>query len=139
MRPNPISNLKRWSRTQLLILIKKLAYSNLVQSIVWGRNETQSLVPLDIFTDSKGNGFQRLKGWRESIVPHYTRALEPQPERPRVNPEEIMNAKSAVTSMENFIQIYGYSIPYSGTFFEKSINYRGSHDLVKICSRRIKW
>lgn len=110
MRPNPISNLKRWIRTQLLILIKKLAYSNLVQSIVWGRNETQSLVPLDIFTDSKGNGFQRLKGWRESIVPHYTRALEPQPERPRVNPEEIMNAKSAVTSMENFIQIYGYSI-----------------------------
>jgi len=30
-------------------------------------------------------------------------------------------------------------IPYSGTFFEKSFNYRGSHDLVKICSRRIKW
>jgi hypothetical protein len=29
--------------------------------------------------------------------------------------------------------------PYSGTFLEKSINYRGSHDLVKICSRRTKW
>jgi hypothetical protein len=30
-------------------------------------------------------------------------------------------------------------IPYSGTFFEKSLNYKASHDLVKICSRRIKW
>lgn len=29
--------------------------------------------------------------------------------------------------------------PYSGTFFEKSFNYKGSHDLVKNCSRRIKW
>jgi NTE family protein len=30
-------------------------------------------------------------------------------------------------------------IPYSGTFFKKSLNYKGSQDLVKICSRRIKW
>ena len=29
--------------------------------------------------------------------------------------------------------------PYSGTFFKKSLNYKGSQDLVKICSRRIKW
>jgi len=29
-------------------------------------------------------------------------------------------------------------IPYSGTFFEKSFNYRDSHDLAKICSRRMK-
>jgi len=110
MRASPISNLKRWIRTQLLRLIKKLAHSNLVQSIVWGRNETQSLIPLDMFADSKGNRFQRLKGWRASIVPHYTRALEAQPERPRAKAEDIMNAQSAVTSMEDFIQIYGYSI-----------------------------
>ncbi len=105
MSVNPAIYLKRWFRTQLLGLIKKLAYSDFVQSLVWGRNETQSLVPLDIFTDSKGNAFQRLKGWRESIVPRYTRALEPQPNPPQVKTKEIISARNAVTAVENFFQI----------------------------------
>lgn len=110
MSTNPLSYLKGYIRTRLSGLIKKLAHSNFIQSIVWGRNETLSLTALDIFTDSKGNAFQRLKGWRASIVPHYIRALEPQPESPQVKNEDIINAQSAVTAMVNFIQIYGYSI-----------------------------
>ena len=91
-------------------LIKKIARSDFVQSLVWGRNETQSTVMLDTFTDSKGNDFQRLKDWRESIVPRYTKALKPQSETPQAKAEKISNARNAVKSIQNFLQIYGYSI-----------------------------
>ena len=84
MRVNPIITFKGWIQIQLLELIKKLVHSNFAQSLIWGRNETQSLVPLDILTDLKGNAFQRFKGWRETIAPRYTRGLKPQPNPPRV-------------------------------------------------------
>jgi hypothetical protein len=108
MSVNPTIYLKKWIQIPLRRLIKKLAHSDLVQSLVWGRNETQSLVPLDIFTDSKGNAFQRLKGWRGGIVPRYARALELQPNPPQVKTKEIMGARNAVIAMENFFQINGY-------------------------------
>ena len=43
-----------------------------------------------------------------------------------------------VENGETLINCLAY-IPYSGRFFKKSLKYKGSHDLVKICSHRIKW
>jgi hypothetical protein len=102
--------LKGWLRKILLKLIKKLAHSDFLQSFIWGRNETQSLVTLDIFIDSRGTAFQRLKSWQESIVPRYTCALELQPNTPRVKTKELIGARNAVKTMEGFFQIYIYSI-----------------------------
>ncbi|MGB9436711.1 MAG: hypothetical protein WCB15_02120, partial [Desulfobacterales bacterium] len=48
------------------------------------------------------------------------------------NPNEIKMSAVILKMAESYI-------PYSGTFFKKPLNYRGSHDLAKICSRRIKW
>ena len=102
--------LKRWSRGKLFGLIKKAAYSDILQSFIWGKDEAKSLKPLDFFTDSEGNSFQRLEGWRELVVPRFPGAFDPLPDPPVVKSSEIINAKNAVISMENFIQIQGYSI-----------------------------
>lgn len=102
--------LKRWLRGKLLELIKKAAYSDILQSFIWGKDEAKSLKPLDFFTDSEGNSFQRLDGWRELVVPRFAGAFDPLPDPPVVKSNEIINAKNAVIAMESFIQIHGYSI-----------------------------
>jgi len=103
------------------------------------------LVDEFIMEPNKGHGFELKKGQ----VVHYELVDGPQildtvylvKSRPT---EEFADAYpsaqySSLTYYEGF-HFYTYHpyIPYSGTFFEQSLNYRGSHDLVKICSRRIK-
>ena len=120
--------LKRWLRAKLFEVIKKLAYSDFFQSLIWGKNEAGSLKPLDVFTDSSGNDFQRLEGYRNFVLPRFAGVFEPLPDPPVVKSNEVINAKNAVTAMEDFLRIHGYSIK------DKTILEIGCHGGAHACA-----
>lgn len=101
--------MKRWLRSKLVGLARKMASSRFGQSLLHER-KTQSFKSLDKFVDSKGNEFQRLDGYRDLIVPRWPGMFVPQPDPPVVTKNEIVGSRTGVAETERFLQIHGFSL-----------------------------
>ena len=102
--------MKRWLRSKLVRLAKRMAHSRFIQSLMREREEAASLPPMDEFVDSSGNRFRRLDGYRDLVVPRWPGMFEPQPDPPVATRSEVVGARNAVAAMERFLQIHGFSV-----------------------------